>query len=231
MQRLTPTGSKVITRSRSRARTSINRLSLHSPSSSSTRRSLNNCSRYPRSKLSVVKHWQLARQVGAFGAIAIKSSTDFDNIIFPIGSIFIFGSWVCKADDKGILQRCLIEAWKAHEEITILIGLAKDLVERFPDPTVSESTQAPTTTSLSLMSGSDSFSGSNLDSFRDKPSSFPIGLHNIASTLQEINSNLLQVSSKKLSRLPTRLNSVAKTYQDLLWNTAGRTRRLHLTGA
>jgi hypothetical protein len=39
----------------------------------------------------VVKHRQLVRQVEAFGAIAIKSSTDFDNMIFPMGSIFIFG--------------------------------------------------------------------------------------------------------------------------------------------
>jgi hypothetical protein len=44
-----------------------------------------------------------AHQVGAFGAIAIKSSTDFDNMIFPMGSTFIFGSWDCEADDKGIL--------------------------------------------------------------------------------------------------------------------------------
>jgi hypothetical protein len=75
-QRLTLTGHKVITRSRSRARTSINRLSLHSPSSSSMRRSPNNCPRYPRGRLLVVKHRQQARQVGACGAIAIKSSTD-----------------------------------------------------------------------------------------------------------------------------------------------------------
>jgi hypothetical protein len=42
-----PTGHTVITRSRLRARTSINRLSLRSPSSSSTRRSPNILSRVP----------------------------------------------------------------------------------------------------------------------------------------------------------------------------------------
>jgi hypothetical protein len=52
----------------------------------------------------------------------IKSSIDFDNMIFPMGSIFIFGSWVCEADDKGILQGCLVEARKAREEITLSIG-------------------------------------------------------------------------------------------------------------
>jgi hypothetical protein len=58
-----------------------------------------------------------------------------------------------------------------------------------------------------------------------------IELRNVASTLQNINSNLLQVSPRKLSRLPTRLNNVARTYQDLLQNTAGPVRRLCLTEA
>jgi hypothetical protein len=75
-QRLTPTRRKVITRSRSRAQTNINRLSLYSLSSSSTRRSPNNYPEYSRCRLSVVKHQQLARQVGAFDAIAFKSSRD-----------------------------------------------------------------------------------------------------------------------------------------------------------
>jgi hypothetical protein len=104
--------------------------------------------------------------------------------------------------------------------------LTEDLAERL---TVSESTQASMTVGLGLMSGSDSSSGRNPGSLRDKPSSFPIGLWNTASTLQDINSNLLQVSSKELSRLPTGLNNMAKTYQDLLRSMAGRARRQHLT--
>jgi hypothetical protein len=63
---LTPTGHKAITRSRSRVQTSINRLSLRSSSSSSMRQSPNNCPGYPRDRLSMVKHRQLARQVGTF---------------------------------------------------------------------------------------------------------------------------------------------------------------------
>jgi hypothetical protein len=147
----------------------------------------------------VVKHRQLARQVGAFGAIAIKSSTDFDNMIFPIGSIFIFGSWVCETDNKGNLHGRLVEALEAHKDLTLSMKLTEDLKKL----TVSESTRAPTMINLDLTSESDSPSESYLVSFKDKPSPFPIGLRNIASTLQEINSNLLQVSSKKLSRFPT----------------------------
>jgi hypothetical protein len=131
----------------------------------------------------VVKHRQLARQVGAFGVIAIKNSTDFDDMIFSTGSIFVFGSWVCKADNKGNLQGCLIEAQDAREELTFLTGSAEDLAKRFSSLTVSESTRAPMTTRLDLVSGSDFSSEFDPGSFRDKSSSFPIELWNAASTL------------------------------------------------
>jgi hypothetical protein len=57
----------------------------------------------------VVKHRQLACQVGAFSGFASKSSTDLDNMIFSMGSTFIFGSWIYEADDKGKLQGHLLE--------------------------------------------------------------------------------------------------------------------------
>jgi hypothetical protein len=104
-----------------------------------------------------------------------------------MGSIFIFGSWVCEADDKGNLQGCLVEALEAHEGLTLPTKLTKDLTERL---TVSESTRAPTITSLDLTSGSDSPSESYLGSFKDKPSPFLIGLQNAASILQNIKPTL-----------------------------------------
>jgi hypothetical protein len=147
-------------------------------------------------------------------------------MIFPMGSIFIFGSWVCEADDKGNLHGHLVEAPKAHEDLTLSTKLTKDLEKL----TVSEPTRAPTTINPDLTSESDSSSESYPGSFKDKPSPFPIGLWNVASTLQEINSNLPQVSSKKLSCFPTGLDNVTKTYQDLLRSMAGQAQRLHLTG-
>jgi hypothetical protein len=138
-------------------------------------------------------------------------------MIFLMGSIFIFGSWVCEADDKGTLHGCLVKAPKAHEDLTLPTKLTKDL-ERL---TVSEPTRAPTTINPNLTYESDSSSESYLGSFKDKPSPFLIGLRNAASTLQEISSNLLQVSSKKLGRFPTGLNNMAKTYQGLLRSMAG----------
>jgi hypothetical protein len=127
----------------------------------------------------VVKHRQLARQVRAFGAIAIKSSTDFDNMIFPMGSIFIFGSWICEVDDKGNLHGHLIKALEAHKNLTLSTKLTKDLKRLM----VSESTRAPTMINLDLTSESDFPSESYLGSFKDKPSHFPIGLRNTTSTL------------------------------------------------
>jgi hypothetical protein len=140
-------------------------------------RTLNNYLGYPRGRLSVVKHRQLMGQVGAFGAIAIESSVDFDNMIFLMGSIFIFGSWVCEVDDKGNLQGCLVKTLEACEELTLSTKLTEDFAERL---TVSKSTQTPMTTSLDLTSGLGSPSKSYLGSFRDKPSPFLIGLWNTA---------------------------------------------------
>jgi hypothetical protein len=102
----------------------------------------------------------------AFGAISIKNSTDFDDMIFPTGSIFIFGSWVCKVDDEGNLQGRLIEAQEAREEFALPMGSAEDLAKRFSGLTLSESTRAPITTRLDLVSRSDSSSEFNPGSFR-----------------------------------------------------------------
>jgi hypothetical protein len=59
--------------------------------------------------LSVIKHRQLARQVGAFDEFMFESSMDFDIMIFPTGSTFIFGSWIYKAGNDGKLQSRLME--------------------------------------------------------------------------------------------------------------------------
>jgi hypothetical protein len=65
---------------------------------------------------------------------------DFDDMIFPMGSIFIFGSWVCEADNKGNLHGHLVEALEAHEDLTLSTKLTEDLEKL----TVSEPTRAPT---------------------------------------------------------------------------------------
>jgi hypothetical protein len=64
---------------------------------------------YTRGELLVIKHQQQACQVGAFGDSTVKNSVDLDNMIFSVGTAFIFGSWICEADDNGKLQSLLIE--------------------------------------------------------------------------------------------------------------------------
>jgi hypothetical protein len=97
---------------------------------------------------------------------------DSNDMIFLTGSIFIFGSWVCKADDEGNLKGCLVKAQEAREEFTLPTRSAEALAKRFSGLTVSELTRAPITTRLDLVSMSDSSSDSNPGSFRDKPSFF-----------------------------------------------------------
>jgi hypothetical protein len=104
---------------------------------------------------------------------------DFDDMIFLMGSIFIFRSWVCEANDKGNLHGCLVKAPKAHKDLTLLTKLTEDLKRL----TVFEPTRAPTTINPNLTSELDSSSESYLGSFKDKPSPFLIGLQNVASTL------------------------------------------------
>ena len=68
----------------------------------------------------MVKHRQLTRQVGAFSEFASKTLTDLVNMIFSMGSTFIFGSWIYEADDNGKLQGRLLEDSDHHEDLAIL---------------------------------------------------------------------------------------------------------------
>jgi hypothetical protein len=135
----------------------------------------------------VVKHRQLARQVGAFGKFASESSMDLDNMIFSKGSIFIFGSWICEAGDDGKLQGHLLEDSNHHEDYSISATTTDQITGRFTQLIMSDSTQ------VSRLCASDSNSGSasEIESYPSsfgKPSSFSMGLKNAALAYQEYNS-------------------------------------------
>ena len=52
----------------------------------------------------MVKHQQLARQVGAFDEFFLESSADLNlKMTFSAGTTFVFGSWIYKADGDGKL--------------------------------------------------------------------------------------------------------------------------------
>ena len=79
----------------------------------------------------MVKHRQLARQVGAFGEFASESSTDLVNMIFSTGSTFIFGSWICEVGNDGKLQSRLLEDSDHHEDLSISATTTDQLTVRF----------------------------------------------------------------------------------------------------
>ena len=89
----------------------------------------------------MVKHRQLARQVGVFGDFASESSMDLDNMIFSTGSTFIFGSWICEANDNGKLQSRLLEDSNHHEDHSISATTTGQLTGRFTQLAMSESIQ------------------------------------------------------------------------------------------
>jgi hypothetical protein len=80
------------------------------------------------------------RQVGAFGGFASKSSTNLNNIIFSMGSTFIFGSWICEVDDKGKLQGHLLEDQENQEDFTLLVRSIEELTGELSRLVISEST-------------------------------------------------------------------------------------------
>jgi hypothetical protein len=152
------------------------------------------------------------RQVGAFGAIATKNSTDFDDMIFPLGSVFVFGSWVFKTDEKGNFQGRLIEAQEDHGEFILSTG-SGDLAKRLSKLTMSKSTRAPSTTRFDSKSGLESSSETNSGSLQDRLGSFSMGLRNAASILRRISTDLFQGSIMKPGHFPMGLNDMAGSYQ------------------
>ena len=123
----------------------------------------------------MVKHRQLARQVGAFGEFASESSMDLDNMIFSTGSTFIFGSWICEAGDNGKLQSRLLEDSVHHENFPISATMTDQITARFAQLVMSDSTQVPWLCASNSNSGFASEMESDPSSF-ENPNSFPMGL-------------------------------------------------------
>ena len=58
----------------------------------------------------MVKHRQLARQVGAFDEFFLESSADLDlKMAYSAGTTVVFGSWICEAGGDGKLRTRLRE--------------------------------------------------------------------------------------------------------------------------
>ena len=88
----------------------------------------------------MVKHRQLAHQVGAFDDFFLESSVDLDlKMAFSAGTTFIFGSWICKADGNGKLQSRLLEEKEFDDKINPI--KEKELTEKMAYLSTSEAIQ------------------------------------------------------------------------------------------
>ena len=188
------------------------------------------CPGDPRGRLSVVKHRQLARQVGAFGEFASESSMDLNNMIFSTGSTFIFVSWIYEADDNGKLQSRLLEDSKHHEDYSISATTTDQITGRFAQLMMFDSTQ------VSRLCASDSNSGSasEIESYPSsfgKLSSFPMGLKNTALAYQEYNSEYTQNLFKKPDPFPFGLHNTKTSYQTWPEGSLDPVLRMPLKGA
>ena len=178
----------------------------------------------------MVKHRQLAHQVGAFGDFASESSTDLDNMIFSTGSTFIFGSWICKAGHDGKLQNHLLKDSDHHEDLSISTTTTDQLTGRFARLVMSNPTQISRLCASDSNSGSASEMESYLSSF-EKPNSFPTGLQNAASAYQEYNSEYNQSLFKKSGLFLFGLHNTATSYQARPEGSPNPVLRMPLEGA
>ena len=62
-------------------------------------------------------------------------------MIFSTGLIFIFGSWICEADDNGKLQGCLLEDSDHHEDLAILATTTDQITGKLARLVMSDPTQ------------------------------------------------------------------------------------------
>ena len=66
---------------------------------------------------------------------------DLNNMIFPKGSTFVFGSWIYEAGDDDKLQGRLLEDSDHHKDFSILATMIDQLAERFMQLVMSNPTQ------------------------------------------------------------------------------------------
>ena len=151
---------------------------------------------------------------------------DLDNMIFPTGSTFIFGSWIYEADNYGRLQSHLLKDPDQHEEFPISTTTTDQLTRRSAQLII------PNSNKISRLRASDSNSSSvsemkSYSSAFKKPSSF---LARFQSTTQN-NSDYPQSSFKRPSSFPFGLDNTTKSYQGQFERSFKSTLGIPLTGA
>ena len=137
---------------------------------------------------------------------------DLANMIFSMGSTFIFSSWIYEAGDNGKLQGCLLEDSDHHQDFSISATTTDQLAGRFAQLVMSNPTRIPRLHASDSNSSSASKTKSYPSSF-GKLSSFLTKLRNMTSTCQEYYSEHTQSTSKKLGPLSFGFHNMAISYQ------------------
>jgi hypothetical protein len=140
--------------------------------------------------LPVIKHPQLALQVGAFGEFTLEGPMDFGNMIFLVGLTFIFGSWICVANDDGRLQSQLTEILPPQHTFTAPAIVTDQLVEKLSQLLIFGPTQIlkiPKEINSDSTTPEEINPESNMGSTPKVPGPYPLGLRNTAFTYQDSN--------------------------------------------
>jgi hypothetical protein len=114
---------------------------------------------------------------------------DFDNMIFLVGSTFIFGSGICVADDDGKLQSWLTEILTPQHALVILAIMMDQLAKKFSRLLISNSTQiskVPKEFDSGSTMPEEIYLESNLGSIPEVSSPYPLGLRNSAFIYQDL---------------------------------------------
>ena len=126
-------------------------------------------------------------------------------MIFLMGTTFIFGSWICKADNNGKLQSCLMEILVVQAPLAISTTTLDQLVEKFSHLSISNSTRTQEV-SINHDSRSDMSPLSRLEIPSEAQLEdivcFPLGLKNSASIYQDTICYLVQSEHEIPLRVP-----------------------------
>jgi hypothetical protein len=114
---------------------------------------------------------------------------DFDDMIFPAGSTFIFGSWFYVADDDGRLQSQLMEILPPQHTLAAPANMMDQLVENFSQLLISDSIQiseVPNEFDSSSVTPEEINQESNLGSTPEVPNPYPLGPCNATFVYQDL---------------------------------------------
>jgi hypothetical protein len=114
---------------------------------------------------------------------------DFDDMIFPAGSTFVFGSWICVADNNDMLQSQLNDILPPQHTLATPAILMDQLAEKFSQLSISDSSQiseVPKEVDSGSAMPEEINPESNLGSVPELLGPYPLGLCNAAFIYQDL---------------------------------------------